>query len=106
MEKENKTSDPHLRKPMTMEPGRRYKGSAMINEYGEIEFRPYQKEEGQNPRFRSLRGADGDAWRIMTNKDCVRIVVTADRLQASKDLQEALRSAFITALTELKNYDL
>lgn len=106
MEKENKTSDPHLRKPMTMETGRRYKGSAMINEYGEIEFRPYQEADEHHPRFRSLRGAEGDLWRIMTNKDCVRIVVTADRLQASKDLQDALRNAFLTALTELKAYDI
>ena len=103
---EKKSNSTHLRKPMTMEPGRRYKGSAMINEYGEIEFRPYQREPDSSPRFRSLRGADGDAWRIMTNKDSVRIVVTADRLQASKDLQEDLRSAFITALTELKSYEL
>lgn len=108
MDKEiqKKQPNPHLRKPMVIEPGKRYKGSAMINEYGEIEFRPYQEAEERNPRFRSLRGAEGDTWRIMTSKDKVRLIVTVDRLQMPKDMQEELRTAFLTALTELKAYEL
>lgn len=105
MEKTTKKKNGCLRKPMVMEVGRRYKGSAMINEYGEIEFRPYQQDPDAQPRFRGVRGSEGDVWRLMTSKTKVRMVLTVDRDQLPRDVQESLRNAFITALTELKAYD-
>lgn len=94
--------------PLTLVPGVRYKGSAVINEFGQIEFRPYRHEEGYKPsQFRTLRGADDEApFQLLRSKDKVRIVVTADRLQSAKDRKSELQRLFIQAIQKLEEYDI
>ena len=94
--------------PLTLVPGVRYKGSAVINEFGQIEFRPYRHEEGYKPpQFRTLRGADDEApFQLLRSKDKVRIVVTADRMQSARQRRDEFYKLFLQALQKLEEYDL
>ena len=96
------------KKTMTMKIGVRYKGSAVLNEFGHYEFTPYQITGKQgSPRFTIIEGAsDEEPIQLKKSKDKVRVVLTVDRLQVAKDRENEFREIFIKALQKLKEYDI
>ena len=92
---------------MTMKVGVRYRGSAVLNEYGHYEFTPYQITGKQgSPRFTIIEGAsDDEPIQLKKSKDKVRIVLTTDLLQGAKDRENEFRELFVRALEKLKKYD-
>ena len=93
---------------MTMKVGVRYRGSAVLNEYGHYEFTPYQMTEKQgSPRFYIIEGAGDDApIQLKKSKDKVRVVLTVDRLLSVSDRKNELRELFVKALQKLEEYEL
>ena len=93
--------------PFVMEPGRCYKGSAMINEDGDLEFHRYRNtgKKGHSP-FRAISGADDECpIQLKKSKTHVRMILTVDLLQGDKDRENEFRELFVRALEKLKKYD-
>lgn len=85
-------------KEMTLEPDRKYRGSAWVNAYGEIQFRPYQPAAA--PKGLRLV-AEHESFSIYENKDIFKVSVKFskedfDMLAASNKMM------FI--LTQLEQY--
>ncbi len=93
---------------MTMIPGKVYDGSAMINEFGEVKFTPYQHKMGTAPpKFRTIAGSkEVNDFQLLQSTDKVRIILTADKLQTARERKENLRELFIKAIKKLEEYDL
>lgn len=94
---------------MTMEVGKRYRGSAIINEFGEISFRPYMTGEKPRDPFRMLTGkGSGDcSYAIDYNQQTLRIHVSVPRNAVTPIRRsELLQNLFINALVALGEYEL
>ena len=104
----DKTTMAKKKQPMTMVPGKVYDGSAMINEFGEMLFTPYQHKVGASPpKFRTITGSkDVNDFQLLQCKDKVRIVLTVDRLQPERERKENLKELFIKAIQKLEEYDI
>ena len=61
---------------LQLEPGKKYRGSFWINEFGEFHCNPEQK--GQNPTGMNLV-SEGALHKLFTTKNTVRVVITLDR---------------------------
>lgn len=59
-----------------MEPGRKYRGSAWINKYGEIQFRPEQK--GSKPQNLHLV-IEHETFSLYESKDIFKATVKFDK---------------------------
>lgn len=96
-----------VRRKQTFEPGRRYRGSATINEYGEIDFRAYQKQEGNENAMRKVTEEDGENFRfaIYRSEENVKVALLVPRGDA-KETERRLRNLFIKTLMKLKEYDI
>ena len=57
---------------ITLEPGRKYRGTAWINEYGEIQFRPEQK--GTKPSNMKIV-LEHESFTIYESKDLFKVAV-------------------------------
>ena len=93
---------------IVMEVGKRYRGSALLNENGDYEFHPYKQTGEKRPSpFRVLSGADDECpIQIKKSKTQVRIILTADLLQGAKERENEFRELFVKALQKLKKYEL
>lgn len=76
-----------------LEPGKHYRGTFWVNEYGVVTVKPEQK--GSNPQGLS-KLTEGDNWVIYTSKNVVRIVVSLPRI----DMVE-IKRMFIEASTRI-----
>lgn len=92
------------RKPVALETGKRYKGSAVVNDFGEIQFTPYQ----------SLPEGEGNAMKILLQtKDYtlyhsekkVKVAITVSH-GTSREIHDRLATAFSHALVKLDDYEL
>ena len=61
---------------MKMEPGRKYRGTAWVNEYGEIQFRPEQK--GTKPKNLKLV-LESDSFSIYESAHIWKVSVKFDK---------------------------
>ncbi|MBQ0050132.1 MAG: hypothetical protein KBT12_07880 [Bacteroidales bacterium] len=90
------------RQRMALEPGRHYRGSFWINEFGEISVQPEQK--GKNPcGLEKL--TQGDNWVVYTSKNVVRVVVSLPRLEA-RELKRLFTCAASNVLASIIRYNL
>ena len=96
-----------IRKRQTLEPGHRYRGSATINEFGEIDFRAYQRQEENLNAMRKVTEEEGENFRlaIYHSDDLVKIALIVPRGDA-KQVERRLRELFIKTLLRLKQYEL
>lgn len=94
---------------MTMEVGKRYRGSAIINEFGEISFRPYMTGEKPRDPFRMLtgKGSGECAYTIDYNKQTLRLHISVPlHATSTRTRGELLQNLFINALIALGEYEL
>lgn len=97
-----KTADVHQKQRLTLEPGKHYRGSFWINEFGEINVCPEQK--GKNPcGLEKL--TQGDNWVIYTSKNVVRVVVSLPRLESS-EIKRMFSCAASNVLASIIRYNL
>ncbi|MBR4338907.1 MAG: hypothetical protein IKP91_11845 [Bacteroidaceae bacterium] len=96
-----------IRRKQNFVPGRRYRGSATINEYGEIDFRAYQRQEESANAMRKVCEADGESFRyaIYRSEENVKIALLVPRGDA-REIERRLRDLFIKTLLKLKEYEL
>lgn len=87
---------------LTMEPGKHYEGSAWINEFGELHFRPRQK--GKNPQGLK-KVSEGENHVLYTSKNWVRVVFTLPRYTPA-EIVSLFREAATQAMADLQTYDL
>ena len=96
-----------VKKDFVMVVGKCYRGSMVLNEYGDYEFHRYE-ETGvkRGTVFRTLSGADDECpIQLKKSKTHVRMILTADLLQGAKDRENEFRELFVKALQKLKEYD-
>ena len=96
-----------VRRKQELKVGRRYKGSAVINEYGEIDFRAYQRQEENENAMRKVTEAAGENYRfaIYRSEENVKVALLVPRGDA-KETERRLRELFIKTLMKLKEYDI
>ena len=96
-----------IRKKQTLEVGRRYRGSATINEYGEIEFTAYQKQEESLNAMRKVTEEEGENFRfaIYHSEELVKIAIVVPHGDA-REVERRLRETFIKSLYKMKHYDI
>ena len=96
-----------IRRKQELVVGRRYKGSAVVNEYGEIDFRAYQKQEENENAMRKVTEVDGENFRfaIYRSEENVKVALLVPRGDA-KETERRLRNLFIKTLMKLKEYDI
>ena len=83
---------------LQMEPGRKYRGSAWINEYGEIQFRPEQK--GTKPGNLKIV-AEHESFTIYESRDIFKVAVRFSKQDFS--FASALNK-MIFIVSQLKTY--
>lgn len=96
-----------IRKKQILEVGHRYKGSATINEYGEIDFRAYQKQEEAENAMRKVFEEGGENFRFafyQSNENC-KMSIVVPRGDA-REVERRLRETFIKSLYKMKSYEL
>ena len=85
-------------KKLKMEPGRKYRGTAWINEYGEIQFRPEQK--GTKPNNMSVV-LEHEEFTIYESKDLFKVTFKFPKIGLT--MRKAWDTSFF-AFTQLKVY--
>lgn len=102
-----KTKRVQIRRKQDLQIGRRYKGSAVLNEYGEFDFRAYQKQEDNQNAMRKIFEEDGENYRSAAyhSAELVKIALLVPRGDA-KEIERRLRNLFILTLYKLKEYDI
>ena len=93
------------KKPRTFEPGRKYRGSALLNEYGEFQFTPYNEKDATETGVTTVIKKTKD-YTINLYKDVVGITIRANRKQGMGEIKNAMIDNLIKALGVLKNYEL
>lgn len=96
-----------IRKRQELEVGRRYKGSAVINEFGEFDFRAYQEQDVNVNAMRKVTEVDGDGYRytIYHSDDKVKIAILVPREEA-RVTERRLLEASVYAIKKLLEYEL
>lgn len=91
------------RMKMQMEPGKRYKGTAFINEYGEFDFTPYQQGTRENG-MKVVR--DADDYSIYESAEWLKISVKVKKQTGQSVLQvaQSMMQTFTSAVFSLKKY--
>lgn len=92
-----------------MVPGKRYKGSAEITEFGEIYFRPYVPSEKPRDPFKMLtgKGCGESAYTIDYNQQTLRIHVSVPRNAVDAARRNMLlENLFVQALFALGEYQI
>lgn len=84
-----------------LEPGKRYKGYALVNEYGEFEFYPEQKGSRQG-QFKTVK--ETESYVLSTTKN---LVVVHLRLPKSNGLTliKHLMGAVNNLINDVKTYE-
>lgn len=84
-------------------PGIRYRGTACVNEYGELTFEPYQKAGEDYAGFRLVKHT-GDV-RMYESRNCWRFVLTFGKNTINADnCYVACLRAMQTVIQLLKKY--
>lgn len=83
---------------LTLEPGRKYRGSGWVNEYGEIHFRPEQK--GSKPQNMHLVYEESDLS-ISESANFFKIMVKIEKKSFST---MSVANKFMFLLTKIKTY--
>lgn len=88
---------------MQMEPGKKYKGTAYINEYGEFDFTPYQQGTRENG-MKVVR--EGQDYSIYESSEWLKISVKVKKQTGQNVLQVAqmMMQKFTSAVFNLKRY--
>lgn len=87
---------------MQLEPGKKYKGYAMLNEYGELQFTPSQI--GSKPDQKKIV-KEGDDYTIYSTKN---FVIASIRLPRGLEFMQrisALMSIIDKLIKDFKKYD-
>lgn len=101
-ERVNNNSKPRgLKQRMQLEPGRKYKGSFWVNDYGEFFCKPEQK--GTNPDGMKLV-KEGDRHKLYTSKNLVKVTITLERSNTDT-LSADFTQAVTKAMVDLLKYD-
>ena len=105
MKKENR------KKPMTLVPGKCYRGSGMVNEFGEVTFSPYQEGAGGRDNLRTVASVmyNVGSFSILKNQGTVslRVTVPIGAFGGSRlKMHDTLRDLFIQALIKLAEYEI
>ena len=95
-------AEPSEREPLALEPGKKYRGSFWINEFGQFHCSPEQK--GKNPTGMKLV-SEGRFHKMFTTKNTVRIVFTLERADHDT-LSQNFTQAVTTAMAQLLQYNL
>lgn len=96
-----------IRKKMELEPGRKYRGSGMINEFGEVIFTAYQQGNAAPNAMKRLTGMTGEnaQWGIYTSKDLLSVRITITKNDTAT-MQRELRNLFVSLITKLELYEI
>ena len=96
-----------IRKKQVLEPGKCYRGSATINEYGEIDFRAYQKQDADANAMLKVFEEGGENYRFafyQSNENC-KMSIVVPRGDA-RVVERRLREVFIKLLIKMNTYDI
>ncbi len=96
-----------IRKKQELTVGRRYKGSATINEYGEFDFRAYQKQEEGANAMRKVFEDVGENYKFafyQSDENC-KMSIVVPRGDA-RVVERRLRETFIKLLLKMYTYDI
>ena len=92
------------RKPVALETGKRYKGSAVVNDFGEIQFTPYQSlPEGESTGMKIL--AQTKDYTLYHSEKKIKVAITVSH-GTSREIHDSLATAFSHALVKLDDYEL
>lgn len=94
---------------MAIEPGKTYKGSGTINEFGEVTFRFYGHSERERDPYKMITGkGDGECdYTIDHNTRTLRVHVSVPYCKFKRSVrEELLRNLFCMALAKLNDYDI
>lgn len=80
------------KKQLNLEPGKKYRGSFWVNEFGEFQCHPEQK--GTNPQGLKLQ-KEGEQFKLFTSKNTIRVVITLDKADTDENVNN-----FTNACTE------
>ena len=96
-----------IRKKQTLEVGRRYRGSATINEYGQVEFTAYQRqEEGTNAMLKVFEeGGENYRFAFYQSQENCKMSIVVPRGDV-REVERRLRESFIKLLYKMKQYDI
>ena len=96
-----------IRKKQVLEPGRCYRGSAFLNEYGQVEFTAYQRqEEGANAMLKVFEeGGEHYRFAFYQSQENCRMSIVVPRGDV-REVERRLRETFIKLLYKMKTYDI
>ncbi len=98
----DEVAEPQAREQMALEPGKKYRGSFWINEFGQFHCTPEQK--GTNPTGMRLV-TEGRFHKMFTTKNTVRIVITLEKGDHDT-LSRNFTQAVTSAMAQLLQYNL
>ena len=92
---------------MQLEVGKKYRGSGMINEYGEVQFTAYQQGNASTNALKKVtsQGTENAQFGIYASKELCSIRLTVTRGDRT-EMERALRNIFVTAMTKLEIYEI
>ena len=94
---------------MTLVPGKCYRGSGMVNEFGEMMFTPYQEGTSESDCLRTVvtRTCSEGSYSILRNSRTVCLRVSVPRRdQCPLLMHDQLRDLFILAILKLADYEI
>lgn len=91
-----------MRKKLELEPGKKYRGYALLNEYGEFDFTP----ENTGSRSGSIKTIkETESYILSTSRKKVMIHIRLERVSGLKLVQKLLTTVN-EVITELRNYEI
>lgn len=96
-----------IRKKQVLEPGKCYKGSAFLNEYGQVEFTAYQRQEEGANAMRKVFEDVGENYKFafyQSDENC-KMSIVVPRGDA-RVVERRLRETFIKLLLKMYTYDI
>lgn len=90
------------RRKIELIPGKKYRGTGCLNEYGEFDFTPENK--GSKPNNMKLIKETED-FSLYESKDMIKVSVKIPKLSKKSELISQFMKSFTNAVVELKNYD-
>ena len=83
---------------LKLEPGRKYRGSAWVNSYGELHFRPEQK--GSKPSNLSIV-MEHESFTFYESKDYFKLTM---KFRKGSSSTHSLTARFLFILSQIKSY--
>lgn len=96
-----------IRRKQTLVVGRRYRGSGIINAYGEVQFTAYQEGTASQNALKKVTGAQAEnsQWALYASGDLISIRLTCKK-QEQTAMEDVLRDSFIKSLIALEKYEI